>query len=151
MAAAGRWTSGGSAGGDVLLVDEASMLATKDLAALTIRAKAAGARLVLVGDPAQIGAIRAPGRDARAPRRPHPGPGGGAGRSAPVHPQMEAAATSALRADARILDTYQQRGRIHPAADGDAAADEVFDRWHQAVTDGRDALMLARGSPMSPR
>ena len=47
--------------GDVLLVDEASMLATADLAALTIRAKAAGARLVLVGDPAQIGAIRAPG------------------------------------------------------------------------------------------
>ena len=60
--------------------------------------------------------------------------------------RWEAAATLALRAgDPSILHTYQQQDRIHPATDGDAAADAVFDRWHTAVTDGRDALMLARG------
>jgi hypothetical protein len=132
--------------GDVLLVDEASMLATADLAALTTRAQAAGARVVLVGDPAQIGAIRAPGGmlehlaglvPARVVEL--------SGLHRFTH-RWEAAATLALRAgDARILRTYQERDRIHPATDGDAAADAVFDRWHQAVTDGRDALMLGRG------
>jgi len=45
----------------VLLVDEASMLATVDLDALTTVAWAAGAKVVLVGDPAQIGPVRAAG------------------------------------------------------------------------------------------
>lgn len=132
--------------GDVLLVDEASMLATADLADLTTRAKAAGARVVLVGDPAQIGAIRAPG--GMLEHLAHLLPNrvlelGGLHRF--TH-RWEAAATLALRAgDARILRTYQEQDRIHPAKDGDAAADAVFDRWHTAVTDRRDALMLARG------
>jgi hypothetical protein len=132
--------------GDVLLVDEASMLATADLAALTTRAKVAGARVVLVGDPAQIGAIRAPGGmlEGLAHRLPNR-----VIELSGLHRfthRWEAAATLALRAgDARILRTYQERDRIHPAADGDSAADAVFDRWHQAVSDGRDALMLARG------
>ena len=45
----------------VLVVDEASMLSTADLDALTARAAAARAALVLVGDPAQIGAVNAAG------------------------------------------------------------------------------------------
>jgi conjugative relaxase-like TrwC/TraI family protein len=132
--------------GDVLLVDEASMLATADLAALTTRAQAAGARVVLVGDPAQIGAIRAPGGMLEhlaglIPDRVVEL----SGLHRFTH-RWEAAATLRLRAgDPGALHTYQQHDRIHPAADGDAAADAVFDRWHQAVTDGLDALMLARG------
>ncbi len=132
--------------GDVMLVDEASMLATADLAALTTRAAAVGARLVLVGDPAQIGAIRAPGGmlehltgliPARVIELE------GLHRFAHA---WEAAATLALRAgDPDILQVYAAHGRIHPAATSDDAADAVFDRWHQAVTGGRDALMLARG------
>ncbi len=74
--------------GDVLLVDEASMLATSDLAALTTRAQEAGARVVLVGDPAQIGAIRASWRDARAPRPPPPFARRRIERVAPVHPRL---------------------------------------------------------------
>ncbi len=132
--------------GDVVLVDEASMLATADLANLTARATAAGARLVLVGDPAQIGAVRAPGGMLEhltllIPQRvveldelhrfSHP---------------WEAAATLALRAgDASVLDVYRDHDRIHPAGSGDDAADAVFERWHTAVDAGVDALMLARG------
>jgi hypothetical protein len=132
--------------GDVLLVDEASMLATADLAALTTRAQAAGARVVLVGDPAQIGAIRAPG--GMLEHLAHLIPNRVvelSGLHRFTH-AWEAAATLGLRAgDPSVLDTYQQQHRIHPATDGDDAADAVFDRWHTAVTDGRDALMLARG------
>lgn len=132
--------------GDVVLVDEASMLATADLTALSTRAAAVGARLVLVGDPAQIGAIRAPGGmlehltglvPARVVELE------GLHRFAHA---WEAAATLALRAgDPEVLRVYAARGRIHPAATSDDAADAVFGRWHQAITDGRDALMLARG------
>lgn len=43
--------------GDVLVVDEASMLATADLHALARIVWEHRAKLVLVGDPAQIGAI----------------------------------------------------------------------------------------------
>lgn len=132
--------------GDVVLVDEASMLATADLAGLTARAAAVGARLVLVGDPAQIGAVRAPG--------------GMLEHLTTLIPQRvveldelhrfahgwEAAATVALRSgDATVLDVYRDHGRIHAAASGDDAADAVFERWHSAVADGTDALMLARG------
>jgi len=122
------------------------MLATADLADLTTRATAAGARLVLVGDPAQIGAVRAPG--------------GMLEHLTTLIPQRvveldelhrfahgwEAAATLALRAgDAAVLDVYRDHDRIHPADSGDDAADAVFERWHAAVADGVDALMLARG------
>ncbi len=132
--------------GDVLLVDEASMLATADLAALTARAREAKARVVLVGDPAQIGAIRAPG--GMLEHLAHLVPNRVvelSGLHRFTH-AWEAAATLALRAgDPSVLRTYQEQDRIHPAADGDDAADAVFDRWHDAVTHGRDALMLARG------
>jgi AAA domain/TrwC relaxase len=45
----------------VVVVDEASMLTTADLDQLTARVAHAGASLVLVGDPGQIGAVNAPG------------------------------------------------------------------------------------------
>jgi hypothetical protein len=41
----------------VVMVDEAAMLATKDLAAVAARAREAGAKLILVGDDKQLGSI----------------------------------------------------------------------------------------------
>ena len=61
----------------VLVVDEASMASTFDLHTLTRIARQARAKIVLVGDPAQIGTINAPGglitcaRRARARHRTH--------------------------------------------------------------------------------
>ena len=55
---AARWRVGPST---VLLVDEAAMLATADLAALVAATHAARAKLVLVGDPAQIGPVERAG------------------------------------------------------------------------------------------
>ena len=87
----------------VIVVDEASMLSTADLDQLTARAAAAKARVVLVGDPAQIGAVNAPGgmfehltaRPGHPPHRPH--------RTAPVHrtrgrPQRRCGCATATRA-----------------------------------------------------
>ncbi len=53
-----RWRLGPR---DVVLVDEASMVATTDLDAIRRRSSAAGARMVLAGDPRQLAAVEAGG------------------------------------------------------------------------------------------
>jgi len=45
----------------VVLIDESSMVATGDLAAVRARVEAAGARMILTGDPRQLGAVEAGG------------------------------------------------------------------------------------------
>jgi hypothetical protein len=63
----GRLQDGGSRGAmriardDVLVIDEASQISTTDLAAIQAVATAAGARIVLTGDTAQLGAVEAGG------------------------------------------------------------------------------------------
>jgi len=129
----------------VVIVDEASMLTTDDLDQLTARVDHAKAVLVLVGDPAQIGAVQAPGgmfelccqrmgewtvelTELHRFRQPWEGP-----------------ATLRLRAgDASVLADYARHSRIHPAGSSEDAADAVFHRWAGATETGRDALMLAR-------
>ena len=127
----------------VLVVDEASMLATTDLAALTDTVQARGAKLVLVGDPAQIGPVqRAGGLLADLARRT------GSAELTAVHrfaQPWEAHASQLLRrGEPTVLDAYARRDRIHPAADADAALDTVHARWYDALHDGHDALMMAR-------
>ncbi len=109
------------------------MLSTADLDQLTACAAAAKARLVLVGDPAQIGAVNAPGgmfehlTHELATRRID---------LTELHRftnAWEAAATLRLRdGDPGVLDAYAEHGRIHPAASSEDAADAVFDRWRTA-------------------
>jgi conjugative relaxase-like TrwC/TraI family protein len=57
-----RWNNDHDLGPhDAMIIDEASMLATADLHALAQLTSGADAKLVLVGDPAQIGAVDAAG------------------------------------------------------------------------------------------
>ncbi len=127
----------------VLVVDEASMLATVDLDALTAVAWAAGAKVVLVGDPAQIGPVRCAGGmlGALANRL-------GAPSLSAVHRFDEAwerTASLALRTGNPIaLRPYAAAGRLHPAADGATAAGELFAHWQAETRAGASALMMAR-------
>ena len=63
----GRLEDGGSKGAmrvgprDVVVIDEASQVSTTDLAAIQAVARAGGARVVLTGDTAQLGAVEAGG------------------------------------------------------------------------------------------
>ncbi len=127
----------------VLLVDEASMVSTLDLDALTQAAAAAGAKVVLIGDPAQIGVIDGPGG-----MLAHLARNGHALALTDIHrftADWEKDATLQLRAGrSEVLATYQQQGRLHACPDGDTAADELFAHWQQARAQGQDALMLAR-------
>jgi conjugative relaxase-like TrwC/TraI family protein len=127
----------------VLVVDEASMASTFDLHTLTRIARHARAKIVLVGDPAQIGAINTAGGllPALAAR-------GHGIELTDVHRfrhEWEAHASLRLRdGDRGVIDVYAGAGRLHTADDPDQAAAAVFAHWQHARADGAEVMMLAR-------
>jgi conjugative relaxase-like TrwC/TraI family protein len=127
----------------VLVVDEASMASTFDLHTLTRLAWKARAKVVLVGDPAQIGTINAAGGllPALAAR-------GHAIELTEVHRfhhEWEAQASLRLRGgDRTVIDVYADAGRLHTVAHPGQAAAQVFAHWQQARADGAEVMMLAR-------
>jgi len=127
----------------VILVDEASMANTLDLDRLTTLAAAAAAKVVLVGDPAQIGVINGPG--GMLAGLAHTGHASTLEQIHRFTHRWERQASLALRAgDRATLTAYQAEGRLHPCPDGDAALEQVFTHWTHARADGQDALMMAR-------
>ena len=127
----------------IVIVDEASMANTLDLDRLTTLAAEHAAKVVLVGDPAQIGVINGPGGMLAALART--GPVSSLGQIHRFTHDWEKKASLALRDGHKtVLPLYQYEGRLHACPDGDTALDGVFVHWTQARTDGLDALMLAR-------
>jgi conjugative relaxase-like TrwC/TraI family protein len=127
----------------VLVVDEASMASTFDLHTLTRVARQARAKVVLVGDPAQIGAINGPGGllSALAAR----GHGIELTDVRRFRHEWEAAASLRMRdGDPSVIDVYNEAGRLHTVRDPDQAAIRVFEHWQKARADGSDVMMLAR-------
>ena len=127
----------------ILVVDEASMASTLDLDRLTALAGKAAAKVVLVGDPSQIGVINGPGGMLAALAH-----AGHAIELEQIHRfshEWERHASLQLRAgNPTILPLSLEQGRLHPCPDSDTALEGVFDHWSQARADGQDALMLAR-------
>ena len=132
----------GLAAGSVLVVDEAGMVGTRDLARLAAAAAAADAKLVLVGDDQQLPEIQAGGAFRALAERV------GAVELRSVRRQRHAwdrSSLAALRAGDvdRFVREYDQHGRIAAAptpTDGRAAM--VAD-WWDAHHRGDDALMIA--------
>ena len=127
----------------VLVVDEASMASTFDLHQLAATAWEAHAKLVLVGDPAQIGTINSPGGlMAVLAARGH---GIELDQVHRFHHQWEAEASLRLRdGDPTGIDAYESAGRLHTVHHPDQAATHVFAHWQNAQADGSKVMMLAR-------
>ena len=142
----GRLKDGGSRGAmrltsqDVVVVDEASQVSTEDLAAILAVVRAAGARAILTGDTAQLGAVDAGGMmrliaadlghwELAEVRR--------------FDEEWEAQASLQLREGQRAaLQAYDARGRVRgnhrQAAMADAVALYLVD-----LLMGRDVMLLA--------
>jgi len=133
--------------GTLLVVDEAGMAATPDLAHAVDHVVARGGSVRLVGDDRQLSAIGAGGvlRDIAAThgavtlsqvlRFTHPDTG------APRHD--EGAASLALRAgDPAALAYYTDHGRVH-VGDPGTAADQAYTAWAADRAGGADSVMLA--------
>lgn len=127
----------------VVIVDEASMASTLDLDLLCAVAGRAAAKIVLVGDPNQIGVINGPGGMLAA--LTHAGHGVTLEQIHRFSQPWERAASLQLRqGHLASLTEYGDQGRLHPCPDSDTALHGVFSHWSAARADGLEALMLAR-------
>jgi conjugative relaxase-like TrwC/TraI family protein len=126
--------------GDLLVIDEASMVTTSDLAAVEEISTAYGAKILLTGDTAQLTA---------------PGAGGAMQLLAADHGyyelrtvhrfehSWEAAASLRLRdGDTSVLAEYDERGRIMGGT-REQMTDLAVSRWLADHLSGKDALLLA--------
>jgi conjugative relaxase-like TrwC/TraI family protein len=131
------------AGGGVVIVDEASMLATADLHRLKGDVEAAGGKLLLVGDPAQIGAIDTAGGmlGALADRL-------GAPSLTHVHrfrhPWERVASLQLRHGDPACLDAYLDHDRIHPIESDSDPYETILTDYQRLTADGSRVLLLAR-------
>jgi ATP-dependent exoDNAse (exonuclease V) alpha subunit len=125
----------------VVVVDEAGMLATRDLDRLAALVTRHGAQLVLVGDYQQLGAIRAPGGMFAVLTETL-----GAVELHEAHRfthRWEAHALAQLRdGDSTGLETLARHGRVHGGPQPQAHR-ECLTGWWAAHHAGRDAIMLA--------
>ena len=128
----------------LVVVDEAGMVGTKDLAAVVDRVLERGGSVRLVGDDQQLTAVAASGvfRDLAEQ-------GSALGttvRLTELHrfaDADEAAATLGIRrGEAAALEHYLARGRVH-VGDAGSATDQAFDAWRADVAAGRSSLLLA--------
>ncbi|MFO1503496.1 MAG: Ti-type conjugative transfer relaxase TraA [Steroidobacteraceae bacterium] len=138
------WTKGHDRLGpkDILIVDEAAMVGTRQLAAFVSEARQSGAKLVLLGDVEQLQAI-----EAGAPFR------GilstvGATQLEEVRRQNELWQRSATRdfftgATAQALSAYGERGYLRMHATSGEARTAMLASWARAVSEGASVLMLA--------
>ncbi len=126
--------------GDLLVIDEASMVPTTDLAAVEEIATRCGAKILLTGDTAQLSALGAGGA-MRLLAEEH-----GCYQLATVQrfdSEWERQASLRLRAgDRDVLADYDQRGRILDGTREDMAA-AACRRWLADFLTGRDTLLLA--------
>ena len=127
--------------GRLVVVDEASMAATADLDAITAYAREAGAKVVLVGDWAQLSPVGAGGafRLLATDRDDTP----------TLHDvrrfrhEWERAASVHLRAgDPTAIDTYIAKGRVE-GGDRESMLDLLHAAWAADVRAGRTSIMVA--------
>ena len=134
--------------GSLVIVDEASMASTAHLDAVLREVTDAGAKLLLVGDHHQLGAVEAGGAFAlladTATERGHAHTLAGLWR---FSHQWEADATRALRTGDPItvgaaLDSYAAHGRLHHG-DNDTVVESAYAAWRGDLAAGHDSLLIA--------
>jgi Ti-type conjugative transfer relaxase TraA len=128
--------------GDVLIVDEAGMVASRDMRRVLIEAERAGARVILVGDAQQLQAIGA-GAAFRAICDTH-----GAARLQRVRRQQSEwmrQATEELSSAqvGKALARYRQGGSMRAFATTGEAMDQLIETWIADRPHTRSQLMLS--------
>jgi Ti-type conjugative transfer relaxase TraA len=128
---------------DVLVIDEAGMIGTRQMERVLTEAEKRGAKVVLVGDPEQLQAIEA-GAAFRSIAERH-----GAHELTTVRRQREdwqRAATRWLATErtAEAIAAYADHGAVHAATTRENARSELIDRWNRerAASPGATRIIL---------
>jgi Ti-type conjugative transfer relaxase TraA len=113
---------------DVLVIDEAGMVGTRQLERVLSHAAEAGAKVVLVGDPQQLQAIEA-GAAFRSIHQRHGGAEIGEVRRQREDWQRDATRDLATGKTDNALEAYRSHGMVHEAATREHARGDLIDRW----------------------
>ena len=115
---------------DVLVIDEAGMVGTRQMERVLSHARDEGAKVILVGDPQQLQAIEA-GAAFRSIAERH-----GAAEITDIRRQQEGWQREATRQLAtgrtgEALDAYRSHDMVHAAPSREAARGELVDGWNR--------------------
>ena len=113
---------------DVLVIDEAGMVGTRQLERLLSHAAEAGAKVALVGDPQQLQAIEA-GAAFRSIHERHGGAEIGEVRRQREDWQREATRDLGNGRTGHALEAYRSRGMVHEAQTREQARGDLIERW----------------------
>jgi Ti-type conjugative transfer relaxase TraA len=113
---------------DVLVIDEAGMVGTRQLERVLSHAAEAGAKVVLVGDIKQLQSIEA-GAAFRSIHEHHGGAEIGEVRRQREDWQRDATRDLANRRIGNALEAYRSHGMVHEAQTREQARDDLIDRW----------------------
>ena len=113
---------------DVLVIDEAGMVGTRQLERVLSHAAEAGAKVVLVGDPQQLQAIEA-GAAFRSIHERHGGAEIGEVRRQREDWQRDATRDLANGKTGHALEAYRSHGMVHEAQTREQARGDLIDRW----------------------
>jgi len=115
---------------DVLVIDEAGMVGTRQLERVLSHAAEAGAKVVLVGDPQQLQSIEA-GAAFRSIFERHGGAEIGEVRRQREDWQRDATRDLATGRTGEAIHAYDAHGMVHDAASREQARDDLIDRWNR--------------------
>ncbi|WP_046349419.1 Ti-type conjugative transfer relaxase TraA [Sphingomonas changbaiensis] len=128
---------------DILVIDEAGMIGTRQMERIIAEAEKRRAKVVLVGDPEQLQAIEA-GAAFRSIAERH-----GAVEITEVRRQREGWQREATRQLATgrtgaAIEAYAERGMVHAAPDRAAARESLIERWNRerSAEPGASRLIL---------
>src|SRR5579863_3527086 len=113
---------------DVLVIDEAGMVGTRQLERVLSHAVEAGAKVVLVGDPQQLQSIEA-GAAFRSIHERHGGAEIGEVRRQRENWQRDATRYLATGRTGHALQAYRSRGMVHEAQTREQARGDLIERW----------------------
>ena len=113
---------------DVLVIDEAGMVGTRQLERVLSHAAEAGAKVVLVGDPQQLQAIEA-GAAFRSIHERHGGAEIGEVRRQRQDWQRDATRDLANGKTGHALEGYRSHGMVHEAETREQARGDLIEHW----------------------
>ena len=126
---------------DVLVIDEAGMVGTRQLERVLSHAAEAGAKVVLVGDPQQLQAIEA-GAAFRSIHERHNGAEISEVRRQREDWQRDATRDLATSRTGDAIHAYDTHGMVHEAASREQARGDLIDRWDRDRQANPDATRI---------
>jgi Ti-type conjugative transfer relaxase TraA len=126
---------------DVLVIDEAGMVGTRQLERVLSHAAEAGAKVVLVGDPQQLQAIEA-GAAFRSIHERHGGVEISEVRRQREDWQRDATRDLATGRTGMALHAYRSHGMVHVADTREAARENLIERWDRNRQASPDASRI---------